>query len=312
MEKSLTVAIIQDNPSHLDIKKCLETTLIYLEQAAQKGAQLVVFGETWLGGYPAWLDHCPNIAIWDDPEMKKVYSRFHANSIERDGTELKQIANCAAKHKITVVIGANERVAHGVGNGSVYNALFIISDQGNIVNHHRKLMPTFTEKLLHAQGDGNGLNAVETEFGRLGGLICWEHWMPLSRQAMHESGEHIHIAAWPMVKSMNIVASQHYAFEGRCFVIAVGQIMKVSNIPGELDLPKKFLGKPDDLVLKGGSCIIRPNGEFELEPNYDRSGMILHTIQNLDQTVGERMALDTSGHYNRRDIFEFKIDKNRK
>lgn len=121
----------------------------------------------------------------------------------------------------------NERIGHG----SLCNSLLLYNPEGVLVNHHRKLMPTYTEKLLYTTGDAAGLRMISTDFGRLGGLICWEHWMPLTRQAMLEEREDLHLAVWPAVNELHQLASRHYAFEGRCYVVAAGQILRVRDIP---------------------------------------------------------------------------------
>ena len=231
MKNSLKVAIVQQGPVYLDLQKSLEKMLALIEGAVSKKAELIVFGETWLSGYPVWLDHCEDYARWDYGPTKKVFSKMYQNSVSVDGETIKTICEVAKKNEIVIVVGINEVVEKGIGNGTIYNSLLIIDSNGEIVNHHRKLMPTYTEKLLYGTGDGHGLKAADTTLGRIGSLICWEHWMPLTRQAMHNSGELIHIALWPQVHEMLQLASRHYAFEGRCFVIAVGQIMKASSFP---------------------------------------------------------------------------------
>ena len=312
MKKSVKVAIVQESPVYLNLEKSLQKMLALIENAAANKAELIVFGETWLTGYPVWLDHCTDYARWDFEPTKKVFSKMYQNSVSVDGEAIKMVCKSAKKYQVVVVTGINEVVEKGIGNGTIYNALLIINADGQIVNHHRKLMPTYTEKLLYGIGDGNGLKAAETSLGRIGSLICWEHWMPLTRQAMHNSGELIHIALWPQVHDMLQLASRHYAFEGRCFVIAVGQMMKVSQFPEELELPDYLEKEPDKLVLNGGSSIIGPDGKYLLEPQYGIEETIFFEIENLDRTLEEKMTLDTSGHYNRNDIFDFKVDYSRK
>lgn len=310
-KKSLRIGIVQTGPVYLDLEKSLEKAEKCLSEAAQQGADLVVFGETWLAGYPAWLDHCPEIAFWDHEPTKQVFARMHRNSVEVPGPEIQFLASLAQKHQVSICIGVNEKVYQGLGNGTLYNTLLIFGSDGQLLNHHRKLMPTYTEKMLYGLGDAHGLKAVETAGIRLGGLICWEHWMPLTRQVMHNSNEHIHVALWPKVHEMHQVASRQYAFEGRCFVVAVGQIMRVKDFPPELKLPEKFQKKPNELVLNGGSCIIGPNGYYVLPPQWDKEQVIVHDTGDMEQVYQERMTLDVSGHYQRRDIFKFDYDNSR-
>jgi len=306
MPNSLTVAIIQVSPVYLDLAKSLEKMHHYIKTATAKGAQMIVFGETWLCGYPSWLDHCPNIAIWDHEPTKDVFLKMLKSGVEVPSKTTEQIGKWAKQYKVTIMVGANE-VAAKKGNGTIYNSLLLFDPKGNLVNHHRKLMPTYTEKMLYGHGDGVGLKTVDTGFGEIGGLICWEHWMPLSRQALHNEKEIIHVAVWPCVFERHQIASRHYAFEGRCFVIAAGQILRVSDMPKELEMPDHLKDKPDHMMLNGGSCVIGPDGNYLLEPQFDIEGVLLCEIKDLDQAYKERMTLDVTGHYQRLDVFDFKV-----
>src|SRR5277367_3943696 len=297
--KHVTVAIAQSAPVYLDKRASLAKALDLVEQAAKQGARLVAFGETWLPGYPAWLDVCPGAALWQNPSAKDVFARLRNNSITVPGEEVNLLNEAARDLKIAIVIGVSERVDSGPGSGTLYNSLLTISDHGQLKNHHRKLVPTYTERLVWGNGDGRGLEATPTSVGRVGGLICWEHWMPLARMAMHNSGEHIHVAVWPTVHELHQLASRHYAFEGRCFVLAVGLMMPTSDLPSEL--PHNIT---DKWVERGGSAIIAPDASYIVEPICDREELIL---ADLDLTMIDResMALDVTGHYSRPDIFTF-------
>ena len=310
--KSLRIAIIQHKPVHLNLEVSIKNALTYINEAAKQGAQLIVFGETWLSGYPSWIDHCPEIAIWNNEAVKEVFAQMHANSPSVDGEEIKLICNAAKELKLLICLGFNERVINGPGNGTIFNSFIIINENGEIANHHRKLMPTFNEKLLYGHGDAAGLKTVETSWGRTGGLICWEHWMPLSRQVLHNENEIIHIALWPMVHEMLQVASRHYAFEGRCFVIAAGQMMQVKDIPSSLTLPDYLKNNPEKYILNGGSCVIDPKGNYLLPPQFDKEEILYCTIDNFDMAIKEKLAMDVSGHYNRWDVFDFTVNKKRK
>jgi predicted amidohydrolase len=308
---SVKVGIIQAGPFFLDVDKRMEQAVTLIEEAVEKGAELLVFGETWLSGYPAWIDLCPEVAYWDHEPAKEAFLQLYNSGIRVPGKETRTLGELARKHNIVISIGVNEVVDSGVGGGTIYNALLLIDASGEVVVHHRKLMPTYTEKLLYGAGDGHGLKTVDTHLGRVGGLICWEHWMPLARQAMHIGNEHIHVAVWPTVHEIHQLASRQYAFEGRCFVVAAGQILRAKDIPQQLKLPPHLENKPEELVLKGGSCIIGPDGKFLLEPQMDKEGIFVYEITGLDRVYKERMTLDTSGHYNREDVFNFTINHKR-
>lgn len=250
-------------------------------------------------GYPVWLDVCPTAGLWNHEPTKRVFAELRQNSISATGPEAKAIAEAAADLGIGIVIGINERVDEGPGQGTLYNSLLTFSTEGLLTNHHRKLVPTFTERMVWGNGDGRGLNAVPIANARVGGLICWEHWMPLARTALHQSGEHIHIALWPTVNEMAQLASRHYAFEGRCFVLAVGLMMPTTDLPAELPHDVKH-----EWVERGGSAIISPNGAYLVEPIYDREELIIADL-DLSMIDRESMALDVTGHYARPDIFTF-------
>ena len=262
----------------------------------------MVFPETFLPGYPAWLDCCRDVNLWDSPAVKQVYRRLVENSVVVPGPVTEALGAAARAHGVVLNISVHERVGAGAGRGTLYNTMLTFGPDGALLHRHRKLMPTYTERLVWGQGDGRSLHAVDTPVGRVGGLICWEHWMPQARHVLHTSGEDIHIAAWPRVKEMNLVASRHYAFEGRCFVVACGAIMHVRDLPVELEPAGELAGNPDALVLNGGSVIIGPDGAILAGPVYDVETILTAEI-DLDRIPEEQMALDVTGHYARPDVF---------
>ncbi len=298
----ITVAIVQASPVYLDLSASLNKAADLITQAAKRGARLITFGETWLPGYPAWLDYCPEAALWNHGPTKEVFALLRQNSVAVPGRETQVFTQLAGDLGVMLVMGVNERVDSGPGNGTLYNSLLVFSPNGELVNHHRKLVPTFTERLVWGPGDGEGLKAVETPVGRVGGLICWEHWMPMARQALHTSGEHIHVSVWPTVHEMHQIASRHYAFEGRCFVLAAGLIMRVEDLPPQFARPPELADEPDKLLLRGGSAIIGPDGSYLVGPVYDEE-TILTAELDLTDIDREKMTLDVSGHYFRPDVF---------
>ena len=298
------VAIAQFAPVYLEKAASLAKAIQLIQDARKQGADLVAFGETWLPGYPVWHDVCPNVALWDHPPTKHVFARLRQNSITVPGSEVAALCELAGDLKISIVIGVNERVEAGPGNGTLYNSLLTITSEAKLANHHRKLVPTYTERLLWGNGDGRGLSSVETKNGRVGGLICWEHWMPLARMAMHNSGEHIHIAVWPTVHELHQLCSRHYAFEGRCFVLAVGLMMPARDLPYELQAGANTQNQSGEWLERGGSAIIAPNTRYIVEPVYDREELIIADL-NLSEIDQEFLTLDVSGHYARPDVFAF-------
>jgi predicted amidohydrolase len=308
MSKFVTVAIIQARPVYYNLNASVEKAVALIERAASQGAQLITLGETWLPGYLAWLHSCPGAALWNHEPTKQVFGRLYENSVIVPGKETAIFSELAQRLKITLVIGVNEKVVSGVGNGTIYNSLLTFGADGALVNHHRKLMPTYAERLVWGQGDAAGLQAVDTTIGRVGGLICWEHWMPLARQALHNSGEQIHISVFPALSDMHLVASRHYAFEGRCFVLTAGNIMLMADLPAELQAPDGI--QPESLRLNGGSAIIAPDGRYVAGPIFDEE-TILTAELDLAETVKERMTMDVSGHYARHELFTFEVTRKR-
>jgi len=302
--KHVRVAIAQSAPVYLNKQASLAKALDLIQQAAKSGAQLVAFGETWLPGYPAWLDVCPGAALWESASAKDVFARLRANSLVVPGEEVNALLEAARDLKIAIVIGVNERVDAGPGNGTLYNSLLTISEDGQLANHHRKLVPTYTERLVWGNGDGRGLQAARTSAGRVGGLICWEHWMPLARMAMHNSGEHIHVAVWPTVHELHQLASRHYAFEGRCFVLAVGLLMPAEDLPRPLRDEATLQSADTQWVERGGSAIIGPDARYILDPVFDREELLVSEL-DLTQIDRELMTFDVSGHSARPDLFRF-------
>jgi predicted amidohydrolase len=226
------------------------------------------------------------------------------------GEEGQALSDLARSLAITMVVGVSERVSHGPGRGTLYNAMLTYGPDGTLLNTHRKLIPTYTERMVWGQGDAHGLVAVGSPAGRIGGLICWEHWMPLARQALHDSGEDVHVAAWPTAHERNQIASRQYAFEGRCFVLVAASVMRASALPADLEAHPDRVSSPEDWVLRGGSAIIGPDGHYLEGPRFDAPG-ILYADLDFERIREESMALDVTGHYSRPDVFRLTVDRRR-
>ena len=298
----MKVAIAQIEAVAASVEASLSKALATCAEAARAGAKLVVFGETWLPGYPVWLDLCSGAALWDSSATKQVFARLRAQSVERDGPEVKRLAQAAGDLNVALVMGVSERAG-----GTLYNSLLSFSSEGVLVNHHRKLMPTYSERMVWGHGDGAGLRTFAEGKHRIGGLICWEHWMPLARMAMHEAGETVHVAVWPTVHEMHQVASRQYAFEGRCFVLAAGLLMRGSDLPPEL---RNAADAVPEWVSRGGSTIIGPDGVYLVEPVFEREALLYAELP-LERRDEELMTLDVTGHYARPDVFSFEIKRER-
>lgn len=289
----------------------LSKVVSLVADAAASGVTLIAFPETFLPGYPIWLDVCRDVALWDHAPVKRVYRRMADESVVVPSETTRTLAAAARDANVTLVIGVIERVTNGAGQGTLYNSILTFGPDGALLNHHRKLVPTYTERMVWGPGDGAGLRAVDTPAGRVGALVCWEHWMPLARHAMHESGEDVHVALWPTVHEMHQVASRQYAFEGRCFVLASGSVMRASALPAELEPHPEKVQSRDQWVMRGGSAIIAPDGSYLTGPVYDEPTMLVADV-DVGRVREERMTLDVTGHYHRPDVFVFSVTRDAK
>lgn len=308
-----TIAIIQHPPAVLDLWGSMERARTHIASAAHEGAELVVFPETWLTCYPAWVF---GLAAWDSSVGRHWHARLLQESpkvgnVDNMDDDLKPLREAAIEHNVTIVMGLNERSWTG---GTLYNSQAIIDPEGHVLNLHRKMIPTHTERIVWGLGDAAGVRAVDTPSGRVGALVCWEHWMPLARQTMHASGEDIHVSAWPDFTDMHQVAARAYAFEGRCFLLCAASYVTYADVPPELrEAYRLGVGadiQPDGQLFNGGSAVISPNGEWTVEPTYDRSTTIIANL-DLGAIDAHHQTLDVVGHYARNDLFELRVDRTR-
>jgi len=271
-EKLIQVAVVQDSPVFGELSASIAKAIALAEMAAAKGAHLICFGETWLPGYPAWLDYCPNAALWNHDAVKDVFAGLRANSAVIGGAETLLLAETARRLETAILIGVNERIASGPGHGTLYNSILLSDENGTLGMHHRKLVPTYSERMIWGQGDAVGLRCAAVRGKKVGAMVCWEHWMLLVRQHMHNQGEQIHVALWPTVHEMHQIASRSYAFEGRCFVVAAGQLLKASDLPAGLPAPELAA---DDWIESGGSAIIAPDGRYIAGPVFNEKTILM-------------------------------------
>jgi nitrilase len=299
MNEPFLAAAAQVAPAFLDREGCLEVARQWIAEAGRQNVRLLVFPETWFPGYPIWLDTSPGAALWNHPPAKAIFRRLFENSISIPSDTTAELCKAAAEAGLCLVMGLNERLG-----ATLYNTILYISDQGEILGLHRKLVPTYTERMIWGQGDGSTLVAVDTSAGRIGGLVCWEHWMPLARQAMHETGEIAHAAVWPTVGETHLLASRAYAFEGRCYVIAAGSVLRRENLPTGFKLLDEMPGEGPWMM--GGSSIIAPDASILAGPAGDREELVSAVI-DPGRIPEEKMTLDVCGHYARPDVFRFEV-----
>ncbi len=303
---TIKVAAVQAAPVFLDRDASVAKACRLIAEAGARGAQLAVFGETWLPGYPVWLDVAPGAALWDHQPAKDIFARLVANAVEVPGPATEALGVAAAEAGCAVVMGVSER-ERGRRMGTLYNSIIYLGADGRLLGTHRKLVPTYTERLVWGRGDGSTLHVFDTPLGQLGGLVCWEHWMPLARHAMHVAGEQLHAALWPTVHDLHLVASRHYAFEGRCFVIAVGSVLRRDQVPDDLVIFQNDDLVPDAHLLAGGSVIIGPDGHYLAGPAGSEEA-ILYADLDLARIAAEHLTFDAVGHYGRPDVFTLTVN----
>ena len=301
-------AAVQAAPVFLDREATVAKAAELIEEAGRGGARLVAFPETWIPGYPVWIF---SAAGWEDPRAKAAYGRLQENAVEVPSDATEALCRAARAARAYVVMGMTERDGTG-SRGTLFNSLLAISDRGEILGVHRKLMPTHAERIVWGQGDGSTLHVYETEIGRLGGLACWEHWMRLTRFAMHAKAEQIHVAAWPEVgdPELHRLASRHYAFEGRCLSLCVmGASLRRDAVPADFELADA-LGAADDFdgLAGEGTAVFGPDGTV-LASCAAGEETIVYADLDLARIGEEQQALDVAGHYNRPDVFELRIDE---
>jgi nitrilase len=308
MPESVRVAIVQKPPVVLDRDGTIKKTVEYLDEVSVEGAQLAVFPETFIPGYPfwAWYVH----PIDDFQTRNEIYGRLLENSVDIERGDLDPIQRRVADHGLTVVIGINERSPDS--RTTLYNSQVTIGSDGSILNVHRKLVPTYVERNVWAPGDGAGLKVVETDVGRIGGLICWENLMPLARYTLYAQGLDIYVISTYDSGDVSIATMQHIAREARSWVVSSGVALHKDDVPGDFPAREKIVGQLDsDWQNPGDSVVVAPNGRVVAGPLRDEYGILYADIEP-GQSREQGWYMDPAGHYNRPDVFELKVDRTRR
>ena len=307
------VAAVQASPVFLNREATVGKACRLIAEAAGRGAQLVVFPETWVPGYPVWSRFIPPLRV--TKALHRVWACLYRNAGEVPSLATEELGQAARRAGVYVVIGINEREAQ-FGHGTLYNTLLYLDPRGRVLGKHRKLVPTFQERTVWGQGDASGLRVHPSPLGRLGGLICWEHWMPLARYTLYSQGEQIHTALWPsswahdtVEGEMFQVASRHYAHEGRVFVIVACGYLTRDQLPADFELAREAERWPH-LLLHGGSAIIAPEGRYIAGPVYEGEET-LYAELDLSEIAENKMSLDVVGHYARPDLFRLIVNDRR-
>ena len=298
----MRVAAIQATPVYLNPKETVEKAVGLMADAAKEGAELCSFSEVFLAGYSLWLR--PQVSSMDDGLQRDCYSRYLEAAVDADGPELAAIAEQAKKLGLFTYIGFVERAP---SQGAVFCSLAAIHPDKGIVGVHRKLKPTYFERMIWAEGDAHGLQVHPWKDFRVGGLLCFENWQPLPRHALYAQGEQLHVATWPG-RITHHECARFVAMEGRVYVISVAGVMDATDIPD--DFPLKGRNLNPGLAFSGGSTIFGPNGDIVAGP-LESEEAILYADIDVKRVNEERMRRDPAGHYGRPDVFRVEVDRTR-
>ncbi|MEW5423420.1 carbon-nitrogen hydrolase family protein [Amorphus sp. 3PC139-8] len=298
----VTLAVVQAATIPFDAEAATDKCVGLIAEAATRGAELAVFPEAFIGGYPKGLDFGCSIGR-RTPEGRDDFRRYVAGAITVPGPEVDRLVEACAEAELHAVVGVIER-----DGGTIYCTALYLSPNG-LLGKHRKTMPTGSERLVWGFGDGSTLTAVDTPYGKLGGAICWENYMPMLRMAMYAKG--VQIWAAPTADDRETWAStmRHIAMEGRCFVLGACQVMRRSDFPE--DYESRIEAAPDDYLMHGRSIIVGPLGEVLAGPLVDEEGILVAEVE-LDDLVGAKLDFDVAGHYARPDLFKLVVDERAK
>ena len=301
MDAPVKVACVQAEPIVLDREATVDKLVRLTAEAAGEGASLLVFPEAFIPVYPSstWAKA---FAGWADPRAKETFARLAAEAVSVPGEAADRIGDAAREHGVWIVTGVTE--VDPERPGTLYNTLLYHAPDGRLALRHRKLVPTNHERLIWGQGDGSGLRAIPTELGRLGGLICWENYMPLARFSLYESGVEIYVASTADDADAWQATLVHIARESRAFVVSPSHFQRASAYPDDFPLRDELKGH--DVIGRGGSAILAPDGSYLAGPLYDEEG-VLYAMLDPALLWAERQRFDPAGHYHRPDVLRLKV-----
>jgi nitrilase len=294
----LTVGLAQIAPVWLNRERTTSKVLEYIESASTAGCNLVVFGEGLIPGYPFWIERT-NGAVFNSPIQKEMHAYYLSNAVQIEAGHLEEACQLAKKHNTAVMLGCIERPVDR-GGKSLYASLVYIDQEGIIRSVHRKLMPTYEERLTWATGDGHGLRTHTLGSFTVGGLNCWENWLPLARAALYGQGEDLHVAVWP----------GSIAIEARSCVLSVSGLMRIKDFPPETPHLSSIVENSEEFLANGGSCIAAPDGNWIVEPVVDEEKLILAKLDHKSIRE-ERQNFDPAGHYSRPDVLQLTVNRQR-
>ncbi len=304
-KRTLRVAVVQAAPVIMDRDETIKKAIALIKQAGENQAELVVFPETFIPAYPRGLSF-GFIVGSRTMEGRKDWQRYYENSIAVPSRETDLLGKAAQEAGVYLSMGITEREASET-NHTLYCSNVFWGPDGKVLGKHRKLKPTGSERLIWGEGDGSTLTVIDTPFGKMGSLICWENYMPLARTAMYGKGVTIYLAPTADSREEWQCTMRHIALEGRCFVIGCNQYVEKSMYPTDLNYYHELENQPE-VMCRGGSCIVNPFGQYVAGPVFDREE-IFYADLDLDQVVQSRLDFDPTGHYARPDVFTLKVEE---
>jgi nitrilase len=299
MATKFTAAVIQAAPVLFDLEKTLEKTADLIHQAAAKGAKLILFPEAYISAYPRGLSFGTVVGN-RTPEGRELWLRYWDSSIDVPSKDTDRLGAMAKKAGAYLVIGVNERDRV---SGTMYCSMLYFNPKGALMGKHQKIKPTAAERIVWGESDGSTLSTFDTALGRMGGLICWENYMPLARMSMYQKGVQLYMAPTADSRENWQSTLKHIALEGRCFVFGCNQFVTKSMYPQDLPGIEDLKHLPETMS-RGGSVIINPLGEVIAAPLWDSEGILTAEIDIADVTKS-KLDFDVIGHYARNDIFKF-------
>ncbi len=295
----VNVCLIQDSPVFFDKELTIQKIESLTAQYARQGSRLIVFPESFVPGYPRGFTFGATVGS-RTPEGRELYAEYHRNSVDVTGPDMKRLERLARSENVYLVVGITEKSDR---HGSLYCSMVYISPKTGLLGVHRKIKPTGTERLIWAEAAGDSLVSFQTEIGKLGGLICWENYMPLARMAMYQQGVELYLAPTADSRESWTATLRHIALEGRCFVLGCNQFFTKAMYPEPYQ--KLVLDEPE-MLCSGGSVIVSPMGEVLAGPLFGEAGAVMAEL-DLAQIVASKLDFDVIGHYARPDIFGFTV-----
>jgi nitrilase len=295
------VAVVQAAPVLFDREATVEKTCRLTAEAAAQGAQLILLPEAFIPAYPRGLTFGTVVGS-RSPQGRDTWQRYYSNAVELPSPATEALGAAARQAKAYLVVGVIEREG-----GTLYCTTLYFNPEGELVGKHRKLKPTAAERLIWGEGDGSTLTVIDTEFGKVGGLICWENYMPLARMAMYSKGVELYLAPTADSRDNWQATIRHIALEGRCFVLGCNQFVTKSMYPADLAGVEELANQPE-VMCRGGSAIISPLGDVLAGPLFDKEGMLFADL-DLAEVARSKFDFDVVGHYARPDVFQLIVNE---